>query len=88
MPCDPAGAKFVDEQTPVYRVLERDEKPPTTPAYVLKSPCECPGGCLSTQRCPLDQTPSAGARSAFVRLGDLTQEFDCTAVRNAPFPTL
>jgi hypothetical protein len=86
-PCDLPQAKFVDEQAPNYHILKKGEKPPTTPEYVLKSSCECPGGCLG-EACPLDQTPSVGARSALVRLGDLDETFDCAAVRGAAFPAL
>jgi hypothetical protein len=84
MACTPDQAKFIDEQAPEYKILKKDEKPPTT---VMKSSCECAGGCTG-DACPLDQTPSKGARSAIVRLGDLNQDFDCAAVRAAPYPEL
>jgi hypothetical protein len=51
----------------------------------MRSSCECPDGCAGAA-CPLDQTPSLGARSALVRLGNEDESFDCAAVRNAAFP--
>jgi hypothetical protein len=88
-PCDAMGATFVDEQAPNYRILKKGEAPPTTPDYVLRSACECPGGCFRPEgNCPLDQTPSPGARSALVRLGGVDETFDCAAVRNAAYPAL
>jgi hypothetical protein len=82
-PCAPAEAEFVDSAAPNYNILAKGAAPPTT---VLRSACECPGGCLSLTGCPLDQTASKGPRSALVRLGNSDQTFDCAAVRAAPYP--
>jgi hypothetical protein len=82
--CMPAQATFVDSAAPNYNILAKGAAPPTT---VMRSSCECPNGCLG-EGCPLDQTPSVGARSALVRLGDADGTFDCAAVRGAPYPAL
>jgi hypothetical protein len=84
MACTPDQAKFIDEQAPVYNILKKDEKPPSD---VMRSDCECSDGC-GGPTCPLDQTPSKGARSSIVRLGDLNEDFDCAAVRAAAYPEL
>ena len=79
--CAGSEIAFVDSIVPSYRLLSRGEAPP---ADVLRSACECDGGCGGT-RCPLDQSPSTGPRSTFVRLGDPMQadSFDCADVRLA-----
>jgi hypothetical protein len=77
MPCTITDAQFVDSSAPNYNIIAKDGAPPTT---VMK-PGTQGGG-------PLDQTPSAGPRSALVRLGNLGEQFDCAAVRNAAFPEL
>lgn len=75
MPCDAAQAEFVDNQAPNYRILAKGDKPPAIPV----------NGSSDTL---VDQTPSVGTRSAIVRLGNLGENFDCAAVRGAPFPAL
>lgn len=73
--CADTAANFVDSVAPVYNILDKGAAPP---ADVLL-PATQGGG-------PLDQTPSRGALSALVRLGDLDQSFSCADVRNAAFP--
>jgi hypothetical protein len=77
--CEVAAVEFVDSAAPNYKILDLGATPP---ADVMQSACECPGGCAGAA-CPLDQTPSVGARSAVVRLGDAGGSFDCAAVRAA-----
>jgi hypothetical protein len=83
-PCELEQSTFIDENAPNYNILAKGAAPPTDK---MRSSCECPDGCLGAG-CPLDQTPSAGPRSAIVRLGGLDENFDCAAVRNAPYPAL
>jgi hypothetical protein len=82
--CMPAQAQFIDESAPNYNILAKGAAPPTN---VMKSSCECTGGCGGAQ-CPLDQTASKGPRSALVRLGDLGGTFTCANVRAATYPAL
>jgi hypothetical protein len=77
-PCPDAHASFVDSISPVYHILKEGEAPP---ADVLQPPAPSYGNGM-----PLDQTPSRGALSALVRLGNLDQSFTCADVRNAAFP--
>lgn len=77
--CEVAAVEFVDSAAPNYKILDMGTAPP---ADIMQSACECPGGCGGAA-CPLDQTPSVGARSAVVRLGDAGGSFDCAAVRAA-----
>jgi hypothetical protein len=77
--CDVAAVEFVDSAAPNYKILDVGQAPP---AEFMQSACECDGGCGGAA-CPLDQTPSVGARSAVVRLGDAGGSFDCAAVRAA-----
>jgi len=74
--CTDQAANFVDSVAPVYNILDKGAAPPMD---VLK-PATQGGG-------PLDQTPSRGALSALVRLGELDQSFSCADVRNAAFPS-
>jgi hypothetical protein len=75
--CAITDAQFVDSSAPIYNVIAKGNAPPTD---VLK-PATQGGG-------PLDQTPSAGPRSALVRLGDAGGTFTCADVRAAAFPAL
>lgn len=77
--CTIDNVKFVDSSAPMYNILDEGTMPPST---VMASSCTCPGGCAGAG-CPLDQTPSKGSRSAVIRLGDIGEQFDCTAVRTA-----
>lgn len=77
--CTIDNVKFVDSSAPFYNILDMGAAPPST---VMSSSCDCPGGCAG-EACVLDQTPSAGSRSAVIRLGDAGQPFDCATVRNA-----
>jgi len=80
--CMPAQAAFVDSAAPNYNILAKGATPPST---VMRSTCECPGGCTGAA-CPIDQTASKGPLSALVRLGNADESFTCADVRNAPFP--
>lgn len=75
--CDATQTEFVDNSAPNYHILKKGEAPPMT----VTVPATQGGG-------PLDQTPSVGARSSIVRIGDLGQTFDCGAVRGAAYPAL
>jgi hypothetical protein len=76
MPCAAADAKFIDDNTPLYHVLEAGTAPPaewkhpTVPEHDTK----------------LDRSMSKGPRSTVVRMGDLGQKFSCTDIRAAGFP--
>ena len=68
-----AARDFVDNSAPNYHILKAGEMPPAT---VIEP----------TTTMPLDQTPSVGAKSSIVRLGDLGAAVDCAMVRGAAFP--
>jgi hypothetical protein len=74
--CDPAQAAFVDEQAPTYNILAAGTAPP--PEIMT----------MGFESMQLDQTPSAGPRSAMVRIGDAGTSFSCADVRNAAFAPL
>lgn len=80
--CLPAQSAFVDESAPFYNILKKGEAPSMTDprtGVMVEVPATQGGG-------PLDQTPSEGALSSLVRLGDLGGAFSCADVRNAAFP--
>jgi hypothetical protein len=79
MPCTGGDTLFVDSMLQSYSILAVGAVPP--PA-VIANPCDCASGCAG-DACPLDQTPSAGPRTAMVRLGDVDDAIDCAAVRTA-----
>jgi hypothetical protein len=71
-PCTPAGAEFVDQNNPIFHVLQKDQTPPASWASIANA--------------AVDRTPSKGPLSSVVRLGDLGATVSCADVRNAAFP--
>ena len=67
-----AERDFVDNSAPNYHILKAGEKPPADVIDPLTGD-------------PIDQTPSVGAKSGLVRLGDLGSDVSCAQVRGASF---
>jgi hypothetical protein len=74
--CTAAEAQFVDDNVPVYHVLQVGEMPPADGLH-------WPAG-LAGQTLPADA--SVGPLSSVVRLGDRGMNFTCADVRAAQFP--
>lgn len=78
--CRPAEANFVNENVPIYQVLQEGQMPGDSGR---------PNGwyLTTTLNREIDKRPSAGPKSALIRLGGLDiAEPSCASVRGAAFP--
>jgi hypothetical protein len=74
-PCTAAGAGFVDQNVPVFHVLQAGESPPATWKHTRADADSM-----------LDRTASKGPLSSVVRLSDLGGTVACGDVRAAMYP--
>jgi hypothetical protein len=75
--CPPDGANFVDQNVPVFHVLQVGQTPPASWKHAR-----------AEADATLDRTPSKGPQSSVVRLGDLGGAATCANVRDAMYPAL
>lgn len=79
--CTVDEASFVDQNTPIFHVLKKDEVPPLDKWQFYR--LLAPSAELNMLRNTL---PSEGPITSVVRLGDVGQQFSCADVRNAAYP--
>lgn len=77
MPCTPDQAAFVDQNTPAFHVLKAGATPPLDVWKFYLNP---------TADSKRNVTPSKGATSSVVRLGDAGANVSCADVRAAMYP--
>lgn len=75
--CAPAEAEFVDQNNPIFHVLQVGQMPPAT----WKHP-------RTDADATLDRSPSKGPQSAVVRLDEVAGTKTCADVRAAMFPAI